>query len=77
MKAEQIKERIAECITMFEFEYNGEIGNVDPYYIPQTNSTEYLLAFGGHEETVYSLDDVMNTPFVEGKTLAEIADRLE
>lgn len=77
MTADKIKDRISEMCTLFGFEYNGKEGNVDPYYLPETQSNEFLLFFDGEEQTVYSIDEVMNTPFVDGKTLNEVADELE
>lgn len=76
MTAENIKNRIAECVTLFGFEFNGKEGNVDPYYIPESKSYEYLLYYNGDEMTVYSIDDVMNTPFVDGHTLTELAEKI-
>ncbi len=77
MKAIDIKSRIKECATLFEFEYNKKDGNIDPYYIQETDSYEYLLYFDGDEQTVYHIDDVMNTPFIDGKTLNEVANEIE
>lgn len=76
MKATKIKDRISECVTLFGFEFNGKEGNVDPYYNPSSKSSEYLLYFDGSEKTVYNIDDVMNTPFIEGHSLNEIADKI-
>ena len=63
--------------TLFGFIYDGKDGNVDPYYIPETNSDEFLLYYNGTEQTVTSIDEVMNTPFINGKSLNEIADKIE
>lgn len=76
MTKDKIRDRIAQCCTLFGFEYHGKSGNVDPYYTPGSGYS-YLLFFDGAERTVYSLDDVMGTPFIEGHTLAELADSLE
>ena len=76
MTAKQIKSRIGECATLFGFEYCGKDGNVDPYYLPETKSTEYLLYFDGEEQIVHSIDDVMSTPFIKGKTLNEVASEI-
>lgn len=77
MMADKIKARIAEMCTLFGFEYNGKDGNVDPYCIRKTQKNEFLLYFNGEEQTVYNIDDVMNTPFIDGKTLTEVADEIE
>jgi hypothetical protein len=75
MTANQIKDTIQECATLFEFEYQGFYGNVDPYF-HEDGSFSFLLYFNGEETTVYNIDDVMNTTFINGKCLNEIAESL-
>lgn len=75
--AQKIKDRIEACVTLFGFEYHGKDGNVDPYYVPEKNRQEYLLFFDGNEQTVYNIEDVMNTPFIAEKTLSEVANEIE
>lgn len=76
MTADNIRMRIKDCVTLFEFEYNGKRGGVDPYYLPETESYEYLLFYGDDDITVFSIDDVMNTPFIDGKSLWNLSDKL-
>ena len=76
MTASKIKDRISECITLFGFEFNGKEGNVDPYYNPKSKSSEYLLFFDGNEKTVYSIEDAMSKPFIDGHSLNDIADKI-
>lgn len=76
MTCEKIKNRIEQCATLFGFEYNGKEGNIDPYYIPKTKSNEYLLFFDGTETIVKTIDEVMNTPFVDGKSIKDIYDQI-
>lgn len=75
MTANQIKQTIQECATLFEFEYQGKYGNVDPYF-HGNNTFSFLLYFNEQEKTVYSIDEVMNTPFIDGKSLNEVAESL-
>lgn len=75
MTANQIRNTIQDCATLFEFEYQGLDGNVDPYFHGDGNFS-FLLYFNGEEKTVYNIDDVMNTPFIKGKSLNEIAENL-
>lgn len=77
MKADKIKKRIDDCVTLFGFEYKGKDGNVDPCYIPKEKRYEYLLYFDGKEQTVSDIESVMNTPFIMGHSLNEIADEIE
>ena len=76
MNVKTIKDIIHRCSNIFSFEFNGFEGNVDPYYIPETKSYEYLLFFNGNEQTVNDLDLVMNTPFIDGHSLTAIADKI-
>ena len=71
-----LKNKVADCYGLIEFSYQGKDGNIDPYF--HTNGTySYLLYFDGYEKTVYSLDDVMNTPFILGKSLSELGNSIE
>ena len=76
MNAQTIKNIIQRCSNIFSFEFNGAEGNVDPYYIPEKKSYEYLLFFNGNEQTVNDLDSVMNTPFINGYSLSELAEKI-
>lgn len=71
MIAEQIKNRIDECCSLFAFRYHEKEGHVDPY-----SSEEFLLWYQGAEMTVNSIDEVMNTPFFDGRTLADISEEI-
>ena len=72
MTAEKIKARIAEHCTLFGFEYKGKIGDVDPY-----SDDSYDLTYDGETINVHSIDEVMNTPYFDGKCLNEIYNEIE
>ncbi len=76
-KTSWVADRLRENCNIFYFGYKGKDGNVDQYYFPQTKKKEYLLYFDGNETTVHSFDEVMNTPFIDGKTLNEVQDEIE
>lgn len=71
-----IKKRIEEMCTHFTFEYNGKRCGIDPVYIPKTGDT-FEMWCGDEEYTAYSIDDVMNKPFFDGKPLKGIVDEIE
>ena len=73
MNAATIKKRISELCTLFAFDYNGRSYGVDPY---SKESFSLFVADGGAEKTVSSIDDVMNEPFFDGKSLSEIAEEI-
>ena len=61
--------------TLFEFTYNGKDGNIDPCYSPEKGN-EFLLFYDGKEQTVDSVEKAMSMPFIEGKSLNEIGDKI-
>lgn len=77
MKKNEIKEMIDMYpLELFEFEYDGKYGNIDTYYIPEEERDEYLLYFDDEEITVNSLEKVMTTKFICGKSLEELEDEI-
>lgn len=77
MTKSDLKKMIENAVDLFEFEYDGREGNIDPYYIPETKSMEYLLYFDGNEKIVKSIEEVMGTPFIDGKNLNDLAAFIE
>lgn len=76
MTKNDIKSNILLCKGLFGFQYNEKEGNIDPYYIPEKQSYKYLLAFDGDEQFVYDIDAVMNTPFINGQSLNDVAEKI-
>lgn len=70
-----IKSTIVDNATLFGFDYNGKSGNIDPSYTPETGDV-FLLFFNGNEQSVSSIDEVFSTPFIDGKTLSEVANQI-
>ena len=68
-----IKKTLSINGTLLGFEYNGKEGNIDPYY---SGKDTYLLFFDDKEMLVYSLEEVFTTPFIDGKTLKEVANHI-
>jgi hypothetical protein len=75
MTAKNIKARLAEMCTLFEFTYDGKDGNIDPCYSPGKGN-EFLLFYNGEEQTVDSVEKAMSTPFIKGKCLNEMYDKI-
>lgn len=68
-----LKKKVEACYGLVEFTYRGKYGNIDPYF-HKDGTYSYLLYFDGFEKTVYSIEDVMNTPFVCGKSLNDLKE---
>lgn len=77
MTLKEALEGIKKCIYQLEFEYDGRTGDIDPCYNPEKSRVEYLLYFDGYEVKVYNMDDVVNTPFIDGKSFTEAFDSLK
>lgn len=69
MTAKQIKEHLDEMAAHFTFVYKGKMCGVDPL-----SRTHYEIWYGGADMVATSLDEVMTTPFFDGKSLEEIAE---
>lgn len=69
MMDEKIKNRLKELCSHMTFEYNGKDCGVDPI-----SHTEFAIWCGDEDTTAKSIDEVMTTPFFDGKSLSEIAD---
>lgn len=72
LTADNIKNRINEICTLFGFEYNGIRGYVDPF-----SETSFDLFYDGKTTQANSIDEVMSTPFFDGKALNDICDKIE
>lgn len=76
MNVLEIRDLIAVGNTLIGFDYKGRECHIDPYYIPERKIYEYLLFFDGEEQVVNTLDEVMSIPFVDGRSLTEVAGEL-
>lgn len=72
---DEIYTTLVDNATLFGFTYHGRPGNVDPCYTPETGNI-FLLWFDGEEMTVGSMEEVLQTPFFDGRTLVEIAGEI-
>lgn len=71
MNITDLKERIDSLCTHVLFEYNGKNCGVDPF-----SHEEYDMWYGDKEITVTSIEEVMETPLFDGKSLNEIFDNI-
>lgn len=73
---ELLKKKVKDCYGLVEFAYQGKDGNIDPYF-HEDGTYSYLLYFDGYEKTVYSIEDVMNTPFILGRSLYDLKNDVD
>jgi len=55
----------------YEFVYRGKRGAICIF------NDEIIAGYAGAELSFQTLDDLMNAPFLDGKSLAEVAEELE
>jgi hypothetical protein len=67
MKAHDLRDWIDSLTDDIEFQYLGVWGSICPF-----NRHNISVSYGDNERTFYSVDDVMNEPFILGKTIKDI-----
>ncbi|MCD8055316.1 MAG: hypothetical protein LUE25_01145 [Clostridiales bacterium] len=72
MTAEMIKNRISEICSHFLFTYNGKNCGVDPF-----SQNDFDMWYGDDYHHADSIENVMNVPLFDGKTLTDIANKIE
>lgn len=72
MNDQSLRDWIDSLTADIEFKYNGVWGSICPF-----NRSNISLCYGDYEITVHSIDEAMNTPFIDGKTLSQISEQLE
>lgn len=72
MKTTALKNRIALLETHILFDYNGKSCGIDPITLNQID-----LWYGDNAVTVNSVDNAMQTPLFDGKSLADICDSIQ
>ncbi len=72
MSLEDLRKAIESIATENYFGYKGKHGCVEPI-----SSQQFFLVYDGETTEVHSIDDIMNTPFIDGKSLNEVFDELD
>ena len=72
MRALDLKERINSLCTHVLFTYNRKECGVDPF-----NEKHFDMWYGEECMEAHSIDEVMETPFFDGKALQDIVDQIE
>lgn len=71
MTAIQLRDYFNNGELDYEFGYNGKFGSICLCYAPKV----YVIYDGNEFET--NLNELMNAPFLDGKSLAEVAEEVE
>lgn len=68
MTGEGIKNQLITNWSHILFDYQGKKCGIDPF-----NLAEFDMWFGDEAMTAHSVDELMHTPFFNGKSLIDIA----
>jgi hypothetical protein len=71
MNATELRDWIDSLTDDIEFQYNGVWGGILP-----TSRENIILFYKDEDITVHSVEEAMNTPFIEGHTLIEICEKI-
>lgn len=72
MKPDALRQWIDDLTDDIEFQYNGIHGSICPF-----NRSDISVSYGNYEKTVTSVDAAMQEPFIDGKSLQELCERIE
>lgn len=72
MKASDLRSWIDSLTQDIDFSYNGKDGSICPI-----SRTDISLCYDGHVVDVQSVDAAMSAPFIGGKSLNDLCERLE
>lgn len=72
LKASELRERINSICTHILFDYNGKECGVDPF-----SEDNFDMWCGDETMNAKNIDEVMQTPFFDGKALQDITDKIE
>ncbi len=72
MTASDLRNWINSITQDIDFSYNGKNGSICP--ISRTNIS---LCYDGNTVDVQSVDVAMSTPFIDGKSLNDLHDKLD
>jgi len=69
MKSKELYNWIESCVQDIDFEYNGKLGSICPF-----NRANIALCYDGYAVDVHSVEEAMQIPFIDGKSLAQLCE---
>lgn len=69
MNAQELRDWIDSLTDDIEFQYKGVWGSICPF-----SRENISVSYGDKERTFSSVDELMDTPFVDGKPMKDICD---
>ncbi len=71
MSIQQLRGLIDSLTQDIDFVFEGTSGSICPF-----SRDSISLCYGENEVTVSSVDEAMSTPFIQGKSLNDVCERL-
>lgn len=72
----ELRDELSQGRTDYEFVYRDKRGSICPFNHPN-GLFSADVSYGGVFNTYYTLDELMSAPFLDGKSLAEVAKEIE
>ncbi|MGN0663693.1 MAG: hypothetical protein ACI4L5_01310 [Negativibacillus sp.] len=72
MNANELRNWIDSLTDDIEFRYRNIWGSICPF-----NRENISVSYGDQERTFHSVDEVMDTPFIDGKAIKDICQQFE
>lgn len=72
MSAKELFDWIDSLSQDIDFEYHGKSGSICPF-----SRSDISLCYNGEEVTVHSVEAAMREPFIDGRSLEELAEDLQ
>lgn len=72
MKKEELRADIEEMLMDVEFSYKGIDGSICPF-----SRGKIGIMYDGKEDTVHSVDELMEKPFIAGYSLEEVCEKIK
>ena len=77
MRKSEVKETFNEDVGVKFFEYEGKEGYISKNYDEVKKVSYFVLFFNGHDVREYEMDKITTNPFIDGKSLEDVAEKLE
>ena len=71
MRKAELKKQILSLTQDITFEYHGKSACINPW-----SEDKFEVGFGDIAKTYTDIEDLMNDPLYDGKTLSQICDKL-
>lgn len=71
-KLNEVRDRLLEFSGLMIFRYQGKEFDIDPF-----SKTNFHINYNGKEFRANSIDEVISTPFLDGKCIKDVAQYIE